>query len=195
MRDWGITASLAPQVPEALVPLLAAITFLGSPTFLGIGVTLFAGAGAYREWLDRRTALRLVAVVLLVLGVSAIVKNGLAFSRPPTALHRIPEDGFGFPSGHATATTGAALTLATLVNEGSSRLRFGLAGLVVVTIAATRILLGVHYVGDVLAGILLGAGVVVLGLYGTRRYPVQMVGVLAVTLVVALVLEVTAPAG
>jgi membrane-associated phospholipid phosphatase len=189
MRDWGITAGIAPQVPETLVPLLAALTFLGSPTFLAVGIPVLAAAGTYRERLDRRTALRLVAVLILVLGISSILKNGLALPRPPAALHRIPEDGYGFPSGHATAITGAALALAGLVDIGSRRRRFALAGVAIAVIAATRVLLGVHYVADVLAGVVVGAVVVAVGIHATDRYPAGASFTVAATAVLGVLLE------
>ena len=170
MRDLGVTSSLAPLVPDSLVAVIAAITTFGSPTIvavLGVGGALL---GAATDRLDRRTALRFVAVLGLALTASLVLKNGLAFPRPPAALHRVPEDGFGFPSGHVTATSGWTLAAAALSRYGTRRLRYGLASLAIATMAATRVLLGVHYILDVVAGALLGAGAVWVGLRATERH-------------------------
>ena len=75
----------------------------------------------------------------------------------------IVEDGFSFPSGHATGTftvavLGAWMTSRWLLRDWAARVALwaiflGAAGLV----GFSRIYLGVHYVSDVVAGALLGA--------------------------------------
>lgn len=169
MRDFGVTGAVAPQVPELIVPLLAAITFLGGPTFIAAGSTLGSLLGISRGWVDRRFGLRFLAIVALTLATSLALKNGFALPRPPESLHRVAEDGFGFPSGHATATAGAAFALAALLDIGRSRIRYLVATAAFSVIAATRVLLGVHYVGDVLAGGLVGGLMVWVGIVLTRR--------------------------
>ena len=192
MRDLGITHALAPQVPEAMVPVLVAITFLGGPKVVAVASTLGTGIGIARDLVDRRTALRFLAVVGLVLGVSMVLKNGLALPRPPSALHRIPEDGFGFPSGHATASAGLAFTLAALSEAASARVRWALATAFVALIAATRVLLGVHYVLDVVVGALVGLLVVAIGLRATAQNLTGSYGRVAAVVGVGLVLRFTA---
>lgn len=169
MRDLGITEAVAPQVPEAVVPLLAALTFFGGPKFVAPASLFGALVSMSRGWVDRRTALRFLAVVALVLATSLVLKNGLALQRPPESLHRVAEDGYGFPSGHATATAGAAFGLAALFDMGRRKARYLAATAAFAVIAATRVLLGVHYLGDVLAGGVVGVLLVSLGLRLTRR--------------------------
>lgn len=192
MRDLGITQALAPQIPEALVPLLVAITFLGGPKVVAVGATLGTGLGVNRDLVDRRTALRFLAIVGLVLGVSMVLKNGLALPRPPEALHRIPEDGFGFPSGHATGTAGLAFGLAALLEVGTARVRWGLATGAVALIATTRVLLGVHYVTDVVVGALVGLAVVLLGIQVTARHLRGSYGLVAGVVSLGFLLRFTA---
>ena len=69
------------------------------------------------------------------------------------ALTQIP-DAFSFPSGHAAASLSIALT--TLL-AGPELLGIGLLALAIL-VGASRVYLRVHYVTDVLAGQLLGAG-------------------------------------
>lgn len=189
MRDLGITSSVAPLVPESLVPVIAAITVLGSPTFLAVAATAGSGLGAYLGRVDRRRALRFLATVFLVFGASMVVKNGLALPRPPTALHRVAEDGFGFPSGHATATTGVSLAMASLSRWRTGRWRYGLAAIAIAVIAATRVLLGVHYLVDTVAGVAVGAGAVWVGLTLSRRHLARTLALAGVLVGAGLVLK------
>lgn len=191
MRDLGITHALAPQVPEALVPVLVAVTFLGGPKVVAVASTLGTGVGISQDFVDRRTGLRFLAVVGLVLGVSMVLKNGLALPRPPTILHRIPEDGFGFPSGHATASAGLAFTLAALFEAGSARVRWALATAFVAIISATRVLLGVHYALDVVVGALVGLLAVAIGIRATDRHLAGSYGLVAAVVGAGLVLRFT----
>lgn len=189
MRDLGITSAVAPMVPAWLVPIIAAITFLGSPTFLAVAVTAGSGLGTYLGRVDRRRALRFLAMVFLVFGASMVVKNALALPRPPSALHRVAEDGFGFPSGHATATTGVSLAVATLSRWRTGRWRYGLAAITIAVIAATRVLLGVHYLVDTVAGVVVGAGVVWVGLTLSRRHLARTFALAGVLVGTGLVLK------
>ena len=169
MRDLGVTRVVSGQVPEAAIPVLVAVTFFGSPTFYLVASPILSYLGYRRSLFDRGTALRFLAIAALVLGGTTLLKNGLALPRPPTSLHLVAENGFGFPSGHASVTTGVLFALALLV-ERDDRIR-GLfaAGVGSVLIGATRILLGVHYLVDVVAGFVVGLAFVGAGLYLTRQ--------------------------
>ena len=75
----------------------------------------------------------------------------------PLALVPLP-DPFSFPSGHAAAATALAVTL--LLVQGWVALP---ALIVAAAVAATRVTLRVHHVGDVLAGVCLGIAGAILG--------------------------------
>ncbi|ELY57042.1 phosphatase PAP2 family protein [Natronolimnohabitans innermongolicus] len=64
--------------------------------------------------------------------------------------------GYGFPSGHAVGATVAYGLLALVVPFGSRRQRFAVAGAVALSVSLSRVLLTVHYPGDVVAGVALG---------------------------------------
>ncbi|QYJ03491.1 phosphatase PAP2 family protein [Nocardioides panacisoli] len=77
--------------------------------------------------------------------------------------------GPAFPSGHASGTAGLAalaIMLSTmLIRRGSVRRLLGTGVvLVLLVVVADRLLLGRHYPLDVIAGVLLGVGVVLLGM-------------------------------
>jgi membrane-associated phospholipid phosphatase len=169
MRDLGLTEALAPAVPEPVVPLLLLLTALGGPKLVAIGSTVGSIALAWTGRVERDRARRFLIAVALALSASIFFKRGLAMPRPPETLLAIPEDGYGFPSGHATAAAGLATAL--LGVSAKERWQYALAAGYVTLIGATRIFLGVHYLTDVLAGIALGVVVASIGLGADRRWP------------------------
>lgn len=169
MRDLGVTSVLAPHVPELLVPVLVVVTFFGSPTFFAVAAPAFSLVGYRRTALDRQSAFRFLAIAALVFGGTTLLKNGLTMPRPPASIHLVAEDGFGFPSGHATVTTGTLFALVAVVERRVEPWHLGAVGAWSVVIAATRVLLGVHYLVDVVAGIIVGLGFVGVGLALTKR--------------------------
>ncbi len=75
-----------------------------------------------------------------------------------------------FPSGHVSATAayaGIVMVLASMFLRRPILRRAAIAGLVLVVfvVAADRVLLGRHYPSDTVGGMLLGAGVVLLGMW------------------------------
>jgi undecaprenyl-diphosphatase len=108
---------------------------------------------------------RLVLVAFLVVviagqfAVVAVVKQVVDRHRPDL-LNLTGFSGASFPSGHATAAAACFMAFALVLGRGRSpRAQAWLAGSaagVAAAVAATRVLLGVHWFTDVLAGMLLG---------------------------------------
>ena len=120
-------------------------------------------------WLKHRRA-ALPALWALYFGVPASMEAiKLLVARPrPEPLAGIIETGYAFPSG--TATIAAALygflTYLLTRELNSKRQRQALtaaAALLIATIAFSRLALSVHYLSDVVAGVLLGGLWVVIG--------------------------------
>jgi undecaprenyl-diphosphatase len=114
-------------------------------------------------------ALLTLAAVLLGSLLSTLAKLAIDRPRPPlgdagiSALGALPSTS-SFPSGHATTAFAAAAALAWL--RPSLRVwAFGLAALV----AVSRVYLGMHYAGDVLAGAALGTAIGALLAMAGRR--------------------------
>jgi len=156
MRGVGVTEWLAGGVPQAVVPVLVALTFLGDPVFLVGLAPLGYWLGPRIGVISRENGARLLAVTLGALALSVLLKYGFALPRPPSTIQLIPEDGFGFPSGHATGSAAVYGAFAALAHWRTRVTRYGLATGMIGLIALTRVLLGVHYVVDVATGALAG---------------------------------------
>ena len=102
----------------------------------------------------------MIAAAVLGDGLKALVSR----ARPqlPNAIASAP--GFSFPSGHAVNSIAFFAMLVLLVTSLLSRrvgvLVWVMATILVVLVGFSRVALGVHYVSDVVAGWLLGAGLV-----------------------------------
>lgn len=101
-------------------------------------------------------SLCLLVALLLERPLYALLKSQFKRNRPPQAIPGFqsviqPSDQFSFPSGHTSAAFLFA-TLAFLLLPVSGWLLFPWAG----SVAASRVLLGVHFPTDTLAGALLG---------------------------------------
>ncbi|WP_206184804.1 phosphatase PAP2 family protein [Thermoactinospora rubra] len=82
--------------------------------------------------------------------------------------------GESFPSGHAlTATLGAGVIVLMLLPVLPRRLRipvWAVAAFLALSVAWTRVALGVHWVSDALGGVLLGVGVIAATTIGFERW-------------------------
>lgn len=161
-------------VPDWLVPIAAVLTQLGDPWFLYLGLALLYWLADDRLAANpRRVGATVVAVGLGALAVTVGLKSLFAFPRPPSAAEAavplwLPDllsdayvnaatgDGFGFPSGHAIGATMVYGGLATFLDVGDRRTRRGVAAGVIVVVALSRVVLGVHYLADVAVGIVVG---------------------------------------
>ncbi|MFA5155306.1 MAG: phosphatase PAP2 family protein [Patescibacteria group bacterium] len=143
---------------EHYVKIFLAITTLGRARVI-ISLLL---AASLLFWLWRKRAYILPA--WLSLGGASLLNflSKWAFHRPRPAFPVYIESNFSFPSGHATVAVAAYgfLTYCLLRNTKKlpNRALVFLAGLLIIAaIGFSRLYLGVHYLSDVLAGYLLGA--------------------------------------
>lgn len=156
MRGVGVTEWLVGLVPQLLVPVLLALTFLGDPVFLIVIAPVLYWLGPQYGIIERNNAACLLAVTLGALALTVLLKYSFALPRPPTDLMLSPADGFGFPSGHAMGSAAVYGALGALAHWRTRATRQRIAGGLIVLVALTRMLLGVHYLADVTVGIVVG---------------------------------------
>jgi undecaprenyl-diphosphatase len=111
----------------------------------------------------RREAVLFAATVILGWMVNNTMKALVGRDRPNLVPHLTDASGMSFPSGHSFASAmiyiGMALAFASLSRRHSVRYTLIAAAMVLsALIAWSRVLLGVHYPSDVLAGWMGGAG-------------------------------------
>lgn len=113
----------------------------------------------------------ILAVIVGGLAVMTALKHLFALPRPDLAtveptvlpsslepLYRSVADagGYGFPSGHAVGATVTYGLFALVLETGTRRRRLAVAAALVAAVSLTRLVLGVHYPLDVVAGVVVG---------------------------------------
>lgn len=178
-RLEGASALVRDALGPGLTDLFALLTTLGDPTFL-VGVV----GVLYLFSEDRSGAATLLAYSLVAVAATITLKEGLALPRPPAGVRAVEAEpgSYGFPSGHAIGAAavygGLPVVFERLRRKRVAVATVGLVGL----IGLSRVVIGVHYLGDVLAGFAVGA--VVLGglalAVGDRRVVASLLGVAVV---------------
>jgi membrane-associated phospholipid phosphatase len=196
-RGFGEIELLQELLPEWAIAAAGLLTQFGDSWFL---LVLIAAAFVFAEE-HRVDVVALLGVSFGALGLYRGLKHLLSLPRP--ALSPLDTDGlhpvaefvleltatpvsYGFPSGHATGAAVVYLGLASILAVGTRRKRFAAATGVIALVATTRLVLGVHYLVDVVAGAALGAAFVALVLVVPRKfvpeYRVQIAYAVAVPL-------------
>jgi undecaprenyl-diphosphatase len=159
-----LVARTAVAAHASAVVAAIAVTDVGSP----VAVDGFTAVAVVVLLLRRR--LRDASYVLLVrlvaLGAENALKLGLARPRPDVVAPLTTAAGFSFPSGHTTGTTALCASLLVLLvpvlHRRGRAVAVAVAVLMSIAVAASRVLLGVHYPSDVAGGLLTGTLVAVL---------------------------------
>ena len=122
-------------------------------------VAVVAGVVEYRRLPDRAVPALLAATVLGQFAVTNGIKEIVERARPDIS-QLTGFAGSSFPSGHAAAAAATFAVVALLAGRRRSRsgraVIAGVAVAVAVVVAGTRVLLGVHWLTDVLAGLAVG---------------------------------------
>lgn len=128
------------------------------------GWLVLGAIGALADRPRRRQWLAATAGVAAAHGASVAVKRVVRRPRPDhpdVVVHCGTPSRLSFPSAHATSTTAAAVLFGSLLSGSLLRGAGGrvAAALLVPPMALSRLVLGVHYPTDVVAGSVLGAAV------------------------------------
>jgi undecaprenyl-diphosphatase len=158
--DLNAVRDVAAQRTATLTEVAKVVTWAGS-AFLLVPLALIACLALIRLGV-RRDALAVALSLGGAMLISDLVKQLVSRPRPPVE-HLQAVGGSSFPSGHATQASAFWFSLVfALPAAGASprvtRMAAGLALLIVLAVAASRVYLGVHYPSDVVAGMLLGTG-------------------------------------
>lgn len=154
IHDWAIGERRA-----AATPFFVTMTIIGGPA--GVAVILVAVAivlAIRRRW-------RWLVYLAVTAGggglLNLLLKQYFERARPDVAEMLRRAGGYSFPSGHAMGSTVAFGALAYLAFRALPRWRWRAAAIafaiaLIVSIAASRVYLGVHWISDVGAGIFAG---------------------------------------
>lgn len=140
------------------VDFYAALTQLGGTPGV-IAVTLAVATWGWWRFQTVQVAFFMLTVVagqaLITTGMKALVGR----DRPDLA-HLAPWSGSSFPSGHAAAAAAVFAASALVLSHRRRRITRAVigagAGILIGGVAATRALLGVHWLSDVIAGVAVG---------------------------------------
>ncbi|RXK50126.1 phosphatase PAP2 family protein [Halorientalis pallida] len=176
VRDAGAVEALG-ALPDPLVAAFALVTLLGDVAAYFLLFSLFYWLGdrtpVLGDRLDRPLVVQVVALGFGALALVALLKHAFALPRPPGAgqpvsVGGVPDwlrsvvraatvdDGYGFPSGHAFGSTAVYGGLGWLASDRGDRRPLYVGATVAALVSLSRVVVGVHYLGDILAGVALG---------------------------------------
>lgn len=155
VAEWGSLHS-----SSGAITVLRWITQLGSSVFVVVALVTVAGVDFYRRR-SREVFAFMAAVGLGQLALNNALKVIVGRERP-AVFRLVAAHGYSFPSGHTVAAAACFSAIALVLGrDRHRRTRAALAGgaaLIAVSVAASRALLGVHWLTDVLAGLAIGWG-------------------------------------
>ncbi|ESP88559.1 phosphatase PAP2 family protein [Candidatus Halobonum tyrrellensis] len=184
----GLTSS------EPVLVAMGALTQLGDPWFLLVVAMLVFLVGVERSVVESPAGGAFVlAATFAGFSFVDLLKHLFRYSRPagateatvPTWLPPVVDgavrntlvgDGFAFPSGHALGTTVVFGALAYTLNVGSERRRWAAAALGVALVSLSRVVIGVHFVVDVVGGILAGSALLGAAIWIGDHRPLRVFG-------------------
>ena len=153
---------------ESATPIFKMITYLGEPVvFLVIIIILYL---AY----NKKVAKNLLLSILASYYINAWVKNIFQDARPDTNIdpsedYGLIETSFGFPSGHTQNATAFWGYLGYRFKDNYKYKQIPIIPVIlsciIFLVAISRVVIGVHDLQDIIGGLLLGIGVLLLFIY------------------------------
>jgi membrane-associated phospholipid phosphatase len=155
VAQWGYD-----HASSLSVKALDGISLLGNSVVVGVLALLLAIA----EWWRRHTVFIVLFIAAVVIGDGVITVGAkLAMDRARPALNPVAHTlGPSFPSGHASLAAAFFAAAALLLSQHGGKTRTGVLGggavMIAVAVALSRVLLDLHWLTDVVAGLAVGWG-------------------------------------
>ncbi len=167
--DRALYTTIQAQRSSSLKPFFRTVTRAGDRDIL----TPVAAGMVLWQRQNPKLGLFLASYALAVPLLEILAKKAIARPRPPGS-----HSGYGFPSGHALASTALYGMLMVLLREKIPYRKWqqGIAGgllLLTFLIGLSRLYLGVHWPSDVLGGHLLGGAYCFLGIALYRKIQIR----------------------
>jgi antibiotic biosynthesis monooxygenase (ABM) superfamily enzyme len=157
-------------LPESLLPLMHGASFLGVELFyLALVPVVFWG-------ISRKAGVHLLVLVITTAYTNSLLKWLFSRPRPYWISSEVTgfdvEHSFGIPSGHSQNAVVVWFFMAALLStQGRRALWYSIAAVVVFLISFSRMVLGVHFLQDVLCGWAIGALILILDRMLSHRIP------------------------
>lgn len=178
-RDMGLTRAIRDVSPEWADTLYVAITLPGDwlvlVPLLGLLYIRDLISTVRRSDTDESVStdstVFLIATVVGGFALVYLLKAVIGAPRPPEGLQAVSVETAAVPSGHTMAATVFWGALALWLPAGSRRLRAVVAAGAVTLVGLSRLGLGVHFLADVLAGVVFGVAYLVVVAWAVRERP------------------------
>lgn len=170
--DPEVNRAINEALPQTVVEAFGILTALGDGATLVAVAALLYWFGAAEDRHDRAMVLAIAVTTLaLVAGLKGIleVQRPLYAAQPPLAFAPETYPGWSTPSAHSMGAAAVYGALAVVMDVGKRWQRYAVAGALIVAIPFSRVVIGVHYIGDVILGALVGLGLVAVALRITNR--------------------------
>lgn len=154
-RDYGLMRRVNHWTPPRWIRMWMICATRGGDGWLwyalGAAILLFGGDNRYRAL--AAAALAAAFGIALFLGLKRLTgRKRPCHLEPHCWAHLLPPDQFSFPSGHTIIAFAVAVPLALFFGELAAGVLF-----CAFSIALSRILLGMHFLSDVIAGAAIGS--------------------------------------
>jgi undecaprenyl-diphosphatase len=166
--DTTVSSELAATQTGILNRVMFGITLLGNRIVIGTLLAVVT-VWALRTGRCRTPVLVMIGAFLVNPALEALLKGLVGRDRPDIA-RVVAGTGPAFPSGHVLATVGFYGILALIVWRSTTRraLAVGVlstSAVIIAVVGFSRIYLGVHWMSDVVGGLLVGAAFVMAAAY------------------------------
>ena len=175
--DPGVNMAIRDSLPAYMIQFLEIITILGD------GIVLFAFAALFYWFAPddiRKEHILILALAVSTLALVTGLKGIFQVPRPDLAFAPESYPGWSTPSAHAMGATTIYGGFAALREENLKVVSYISAGLLIFLISLSRVVLGVHYVGDVILGVIIGVILLYFSLHITEERTIDLVFITAI---------------